>query len=173
MVWNSGLLLHPEEWLVWHFQRMWRYFRRSRQTWMRFKVRSVICYWPYVQINQKNICYEIRILFPSSNTVLGLDWTLVSEKRECNGPEIWAGKLKSLEDCATACRGIASMFIYGTTDFGTKRCDSEGCNCVCETPARSGACEEVDHKGYRLYKYTTIFKGNKKFLNIESWVKHR
>ena len=89
---------------------------------------------------------------------------LVSEKKECSGPEMVAGKLKTLADCAQACRGIASMFLYGTTDFGTKRCDSEGCNCVCETNARSGDCEEVDHKGYRLYKYTTIFKGNKKFI---------
>ena len=86
---------------------------------------------------------------------------LVSEKKECNGPELWAGKLKTLADCARTCRGIAPMFVYGTTDFNYKhkRCDSEGCQCYCETSARSGACEEKDHTGYRLYKYTTIFKG--------------
>ena len=47
------------------------------------------------------------------------------------------------------------MFIFGTEDFGSSKCNSDGCNCYCETSATDqGLCDMVNHNGYRLYKYT-------------------
>ena len=46
------------------------------------------------------------------------------------------------------------MFAFGTNDFGTNRCNDDGCSCYCETSAtEEGTCKRVDHNGYRLYKY--------------------
>ena len=67
----------------------------------------------------KKIYDETLVPFVS-HIVIELDWMLVSEKKECKGPEIWAGKLKTLADCAQTCRGISSMFIYGAADLSNK-----------------------------------------------------
>jgi hypothetical protein len=79
---------------------------------------------------------------------------LVAGKTECGGSEVGKGKLPSVDDCASKCEGVASMFAFGTNDFGTDRCNDEGCSCYCETSAtEEGTCEREDHNGYRLYKY--------------------
>lgn len=58
------------------------------------------------------------------------------------------------------------MFAYGTNDFGGDRCQSEGCKCLCETAASTnGTCTEINHDGYRLFKYK--FTGNIVFLLLE------
>ena len=84
---------------------------------------------------------------------------VVGGKIECGGSEISKGKQPSLNECATQCKRTASMFIFGTNDYGTTRCNDEGCECYCETSATpEGLCDQVPHNGYRLYKYLT--KGN-------------
>ena len=81
-------------------------------------------------------------------------WELIAEKKECGGSEINKGYESALEDCAKQCRGTASMFLFGTNDYGTTRCNDDGCTCVCETSATvDGSCDQVNHSGYRLYKY--------------------
>ena len=61
---------------------------------------------------------------------------------------------KSIIDCANECKGKASMFIFGTNDFGNDRCSEQGCSCSCEISAtRGGTCNMVSHTGYRLYKF--------------------
>lgn len=83
------------------------------------------------------------------------DWVLVGEKTECRGSEIFKGKLPTVMNCATACKVTSSMFIYGTNDFGKDRCNTSGCSCYCETSATTkGTCDQKNHNGYRLYKYT-------------------
>ena len=62
------------------------------------------------------------------------------------------------------------MFIYGTNDFGElwKRCNvdgKDGCKCWCETSSSEGECNEVDHNGYRLYKYLEKGK-DQNLLNV-------
>ena len=82
----------------------------------------------------------------------------MAHKKECGGSEENQGKFKGVEDCASKCKGVASMFAVGTNDYFTNRCSSEGCQCLCETAASDeGTCSQVTHKGYRLYKYE---KGN-------------
>ena len=81
-------------------------------------------------------------------------WFLVKEKTECTGSESGKGYLPSIEDCASHCTGIASMFIFGTNDYGTTRCNENGCQCYCETSATTdGECDQTTHNGFRLYKY--------------------
>ena len=81
---------------------------------------------------------------------------MVAEKKYCSGSELHKGKLQSVDDCASICKGVASMFVFGTNEFGVNRCDSIGCKCFCETSAMDqGTCNQIDHNGYRLYKYIT------------------
>ena len=88
---------------------------------------------------------------------------------ECEGTEEFQGKKKTEEECANSCRGISSLFIYGTNEFGLDRCDSAGCSCFCELPS-GGECIQKEHKGFKLYKYgsaTMDKEGNDKFLGIQ------
>ena len=64
--------------------------------------------------------------------------------------------MDSIDKCAKACNGVASMFAFGTNDFGVTRCYADGCTCLCETGANDdGTCDTVDHKGYHLYRFGT------------------
>ena len=72
------------------------------------------------------------------------------------------GDVLSLIECANGCSMMkSSMFIFGTNDFGEKKCNEggkKGCRCYCETSAKAGECNQKDHNGYRLYKF--VGKGN-------------
>ena len=80
---------------------------------------------------------------------------LVGDKKECSGTDkIFKGNLLSGADCAVKCMGTASMFIFGTNDYGGNRCNADGCQCRCELASTTdGQCDQTDHNGYRLYKY--------------------
>ena len=94
-------------------------------------------------------------------------WNLVATRSECGGSEINLGVAYDgrpltfdIEYCADRCKGISSMFAFGTNDYGNPRCYTEnkypnkGCNCLCETGAKSdGTCSHSSHSGYRLYRY--------------------
>ena len=84
------------------------------------------------------------------------------EGKECRGSlEEPKGRLDSVQECADACYGAASMFVFGTNEFGNAHCDSNGtqCLCLCETSATDdGTCDMSDHTGYNLYKYATPSK---------------
>ena len=78
----------------------------------------------------------------------------MADKTECDGSEISKGIQPDLKSCAQSCRGISSMFIFGTNDFGNIRCYTNGCVCSCETAALpDGTCPvHVAHNGYNLFK---------------------
>ena len=84
---------------------------------------------------------------------------MVSEKEECDDSieqNIYKGNFHSVNECASQCTGVASMFAFGTNDFGAEpsRCYNDGCRCLCELSATDeGACTRVNNKGYRLYEY--------------------
>ena len=85
---------------------------------------------------------------------LVVEWSLVADKKECSGSEKGVGKLKDIAECAWKCKGVASMFIFGTNVFSKNRCDHTGCECICETVATDeGTCKTISHNGYRLYKH--------------------
>ena len=63
---------------------------------------------------------------------------------ECSGSEESKGSLTSVDDCASQCKGVASMFIVSMNSY----------SCYCETSAtEEGTCETQSIDGYRLYKY--------------------
>ena len=77
----------------------------------------------------------------------------MANKTECDGKEFSMGMVSTLEECAKKCV-YSSMFIYGTNDYGGTRCDETGCKCICERAASAvNTCDQIDHKGYRLYQY--------------------
>ena len=81
----------------------------------------------------------------------------MAEQAECDGNEIGYDsneQIASVEECAERCKGVSSMFVFGTNDFGNPRCNDKGCYCICETAAKiDGTCTQIEHTGYRLYKY--------------------
>ena len=81
-----------------------------------------------------------------------LDFKLIAEKKECTGDEIIKGFMKNIHLCYNACKGKASMFLYGVSS--TSRCNNDGCACVCETASTNGECTMTDHYGFNLYAYT-------------------
>ena len=88
---------------------------------------------------------------------------MVAEKKECSGSEVEKGKIKTINECANSCKGVASMFAYGTNDFNNGRCNTDGCECICESAADAdGACATSDHSGYRLYRFS---RDKYQFLN--------
>ena len=100
---------------------------------------------------------------------------MVVEKEECSGSENYKGYLQSVKECASTCEGIASMFAFGTNDFGVSRCTEEGCKCLCETGAtESGICDRQSHYGFRLYQYSVPPLGyyhlfHKNMFPIQLW----
>ena len=81
-------------------------------------------------------------------------WLLVGLKRECSGKSKGLGMMSTIGECARECKKIASMFAYGTNDFGTERCYDQKCKCMCEpTASAGGTCNHKINNGYRLYRY--------------------
>ena len=81
-------------------------------------------------------------------------WILVEEQKECYGAEIYMGRKESVDECANSCRGLSTMFIVGTTDYGAGTCGDKKCSCFCETGATiDGTCKLADSTGYRVYKF--------------------
>ena len=63
---------------------------------------------------------------------------------ECDGTEINKGRFLTVDGCSLACKGIATMFIYGTG----KKCNKKGCICWCES-----TCSMIPIENYELYEY--------------------
>ena len=94
-----------------------------------------------------------------------LDWLLVADKTECAGSETKKKDVSTADECSKICKSQSSMFAFGTNDYGTERCSSTGCTCLCETAASmDGTCSQTSHNGYRLYKYKT--GGKTSFVNF-------
>ena len=93
------------------------------------------------------------VLFSFSVSAAGYE--LVAKKAECNGAAHGIWNSPSLAACAESCSGKASMFAYGTNEFGDNRCSSDGtCRCLCEYASANGVCtKQIEHTGYNLYKY--------------------
>ena len=90
-----------------------------------------------------------------------VDWLLVAEKSKCqDDSEIDIETVSTLQECARVCKGISSMFAFGTNDFEGDKCTSDGCKCLCEVSAlKHGECTLLENLGYRLYRY--VAKGTK------------
>ena len=75
---------------------------------------------------------------------------------ECDGAEISKGRFSNIVECSLACKGVSTMFIYGS---GSK-CNKDGCTCWCETSALSnGTCTYTPIPNYNLYTHNNLEKG--------------
>jgi len=100
-----------------------------------------------------------------ATAVAGRGWRVVATGRECNGAETYKGYKSSSGACAAACAGRSDMFVYGTNQFGVKRCSGGKCKCYCED-ATKAVCRKVKkHKGYDLYR-----RGNGRYQRIAKGV---
>ena len=91
-----------------------------------------------------------------------IDWTLVAEKKRCNGDLKQLGRVPTIEKCANGCRNISSVFAYGTNDYGYPiGCrKNRGCICICQKYTIGGNCvSEKDARGYRLYRIENVNTG--------------
>ena len=88
----------------------------------------------------------------------------IGRKTECDGEEIFIGAFDSVTECAYKCRGLSTLFAFGTkryeaghfTDF-----ESGGFKCLCETSAKAdGTCKRVPTQVYELYMYANPDTGN-------------
>ena len=78
-----------------------------------------------------------------------LGWILVHKDKECRTDDILKPRLKTVSDCAVACKNLSSMFVFD------QECSSfTGCYCYCEIYAEpNGTCSTKDALSYNLYKY--------------------
>lgn len=69
------------------------------------------------------------------------------ENQECESEEITKYGKKSIQECADACKGVSSMFVFDNM------CTSI-CGCYCEIGANSnGTCSMKAANFYNLYRY--------------------
>ena len=81
-------------------------------------------------------------------------WSLVTEKAECYGSEIYKGEYSDIGSCSDACKGLASHFIFQRSEY----CSHGLCKCLCEpmtniTCNSDGSCNEISNKYFDLYEY--------------------
>ena len=94
---------------------------------------------------------------------------MIARKSSCpDVASVEQEKQESVEGCANQCRGEYGMFVYGTNEYGKKRCFTEDevlmCNCYCFVDSLTYKCPDINaHAGYNLY----VFKGREYLMNFE------
>ena len=79
---------------------------------------------------------------------------LYAEKKTCTTTPVSKGRLDSVESCRAVCKGVASMFSFGTNDHGGNICHSNECPCYCEQAQLvGGTCTTTYNIKYNLYRY--------------------
>ena len=74
-------------------------------------------------------------------------WILVHKDKECRTDDILKPRLKTVSDCAVACKNLSSIFVFGQDS-------SSFFGCYCEINAEpNGTCSTMDALSYNLYKY--------------------
>ena len=86
-----------------------------------------------------------------------VDWSLKIESSKCRSRKMTIStknsdtkiRITDIKECAKKCRGVSSLFIFGTRSLG---CSVYGCECHCEIDASSeGSCAYVPNKDKQLY----------------------
>ena len=100
----------------------------------------------------------IYTYWKNNQIVCFLDFELVAANKQCTGSEIFQGKQKTIDQCSKACKGKATMFIYGQAP-NQQVCDEQGCKCLCETSSKNGKCTMTNNIRYNLYAYSQFKTG--------------
>ena len=87
--------------------------------------------------------------------ILNLDWELYAKGKRCPSFGDYKGRQNTVDSCGSACKGVASMFIFGTNDLEGVGCYSGfGCDCYCATGATDqGTCTTVENNWTHLYRF--------------------
>ena len=91
---------------------------------------------------------------------MSLEFELVEESAECEDNihqrEVSKGKMRHVKDCAIACMGEASLFIYGKWGRTKTACSDQGCDCFCEkSTSRDHEClKQQQADTFDLYRLT-------------------
>ena len=118
---------------------------------------------PYDDSNWRNEYIDLQIKLMEfllhNISARKIKWSLVAAKTECTGQEErWIGKVQDVETCARSCKGVSSMFIYGTNDFGEFGCIDGQCKCLCLNSDDEKACESVNEYQYWFYNFKNAGK---------------
>ena len=95
---------------------------------------------------------EHQFIYHSLLCVGSTNWILVAENQECIGSDIYKPLQPNAEiqDCATGCEGVSSMFTFQGQSGEVSRC-------FCQTSANAdGTCATRDLPDYDLYQYGII-----------------
>ena len=82
--------------------------------------------------------------------------------KECTTYDDHKGLVDSVGSCGTLCKEEASMFVFGTQDYGGSSCErimgQMLCNCSCEWYATDqGTCTTKDNPNVNLYRYLGMY----------------
>ena len=68
----------------------------------------------------------------------------------------------SAAECARACMGQASRFMFGTNDSDISWCNSKGCICSCaQNISAYDGCNKTVRDGFQTYQFFTDKRGRK------------
>ena len=57
-------------------------------------------------------------------------------------------------ECARACQGLSSIFMFGTNESDVNRCNGQGCICSCgPNIIAGGECDKTRRHDFETYRY--------------------
>ena len=133
-------------------------------------IAKVTCYFFRCSFKALVLCTSINTLYSGKTFVLiyilggSKVWELVEKGQECNENNDQKHILHteevgivSVNDCAAKCKLTkATMFAFGTLDYGKPGCNDKGCQCICEIFAsEDGTCTKISNVAVHLYRYKT------------------
>ena len=73
---------------------------------------------------------------------------------KCFSPGTSLQVLTSPMECARACKGIVSRFMFGTNESNNGLCDEQGCICSCGKNAIDDVqCDHANRLGFKTYQF--------------------
>ena len=71
-------------------------------------------------------------------------------------------------ECAQKCKGLLPMFMFGSNETDTNRCNDQGCICSCgQNIIANGECDTKRQYGFKTYQFVNKQIGrNLKVSNI-------
>ena len=82
-------------------------------------------------------------------------WIYIQKGKECAMDDVQKDGTKNIEECAIACWGLSSLFVFDDDCFGSI------CGCYCEIGAHpNGTCPLKSATFYNLYKYVQSKHGS-------------
>ena len=73
---------------------------------------------------------------------------------KCFSPGTSLQVMTSPMECARACQGLVSRFMFGTNESGNDHCNEQGCICSCgENVINDVQCDHPNRLSFETYQY--------------------